>query len=364
MKRDEAGGVGGHHAVCRSGAGLNPAGHRERAAASDRGRPGIVRGCTCTRPRRAGGRGSCSPTSRSRRRRPRRCRTEDANAQAEPGPPPPAARHAARGRGPRRLGRGENPYLLWKGWESGLSPLGGWTQIISPRSGQCVAVAGVRDGGRPLCLETWRSFTCRARGSPTSSSSGRETPRALPAGDKAVNHYEMPDSPGYDSQWYSQIAVRPHLSDPGLAKAVDSLPYRARRILFLWTAWLAGGGNPPGCMNVYALQNIVCWFILAALLLRWFPPVTWGNCLRWAAMLFSFGLIFSVQRRPPGRPEPAAGRDRHGAHRDGAAVAGRRRDGPVGPRQGHKHPVRIGNEAARPAGRGRLGLVAAPGWRS
>jgi hypothetical protein len=112
---------------------------------------------------------------------------------------------------------------------------------------------------------------------------------------KAVNHYEMPDSAGYDSQWYAQIAIRPHLKDPALAKAVDSLPYRARRILFLWTAWLLGGGSPARVMNAYALQNVVCWFLLAALLLRWFPPVTWGNCARWAAVLLSFGLLFSVK---------------------------------------------------------------------
>jgi hypothetical protein len=112
---------------------------------------------------------------------------------------------------------------------------------------------------------------------------------------KAVDHYEMPDSPGYDSQWYAQIAVHPRLKDPVLKKAVDSLPYRARRILFLWTAWALGGGRPALVMAVYAVQNIVCWFLLAALLLRWFPPESWGNCFRWAATLFSFGLIFSVR---------------------------------------------------------------------
>jgi hypothetical protein len=111
---------------------------------------------------------------------------------------------------------------------------------------------------------------------------------------KSVHHYEMPDSPGYDSQWYSQIAVHPQLKDPVLRKAVDSLPYRARRILFLWTAWALGAGRPWWVLNIYAVQNIACWFMLAALLLRWFPPVNWGNCLRWMATLFSFGLIFSV----------------------------------------------------------------------
>jgi hypothetical protein len=122
----------------------------------------------------------------------------------------------------------------------------------------------------------------------------RESGRYIPEV-KSVDHYEMADSPGYDSQWYSQIAIHPRLKDPVLRKAVDSLPYRARRILFLWTAWVLGAGKPALVMNIYAVQNIVCWFLLAALLFRWFPLVSWGNYLRWAATLFSFGLIFSVR---------------------------------------------------------------------
>jgi hypothetical protein len=112
---------------------------------------------------------------------------------------------------------------------------------------------------------------------------------------KASNHYEMPDSEGYDGWSYVQIAMRPNLSDPALGKAVFGLPYRARRILFLWTAWLLGGGNPVRVMNAYAAQNIICWYLLAWLLFRWFPPVSWGNWARWAAVLFSFGLIVSVR---------------------------------------------------------------------
>jgi hypothetical protein len=113
---------------------------------------------------------------------------------------------------------------------------------------------------------------------------------------KAVNHYEVPNSGGYDGQWYAQIAVHPNLGDLAAMNAPGyTLRYRARRILFEWTAWLIGGGNPIRVMNVYALQNIVCWYLLAALLLRWFPPVSWGNWFRWTAMLFSFGVIFSVR---------------------------------------------------------------------
>ena len=113
---------------------------------------------------------------------------------------------------------------------------------------------------------------------------------------KALEHYEQPESAGYDAQWYVQIAMHPRLSDPVLRAASDRLSYRARRILFEWTAWAIGGGNPARVMNVFALQNVACWYLLAALLLRWFPPVTWGNVFRWAAVLYSFGLTFSVSR--------------------------------------------------------------------
>ena len=112
---------------------------------------------------------------------------------------------------------------------------------------------------------------------------------------KAVNHYELEDSSGYDSQFYAQIAMHPKLGDPVLKKAVDSLPYRARRILFCWTAWAVAGGDPAGAMHVYAVQNLVCWVLLALVLLRWFPPTDWGNVFRWAGVLFSFGLCFSVR---------------------------------------------------------------------
>jgi hypothetical protein len=118
--------------------------------------------------------------------------------------------------------------------------------------------------------------------------------RYLPAL-RAVNHYELPHSYGYDAQSYAQIAMQPHLGDPALRRAVDNLAYRARRILFPWTAWLLAGGRPVLALNIYALQNVASWFLLAILLFRWLPPVSWGNCARWAAVLFSFGLIFSVR---------------------------------------------------------------------
>ena len=61
---------------------------------------------------------------------------------------------------------------------------------------------------------------------------------------KAMNHYEAPDSPGYDSQWYVQIALHPRLRDPVLAKSVDSLPYRAKEDPFRMDGMGARGRGP------------------------------------------------------------------------------------------------------------------------
>ena len=122
----------------------------------------------------------------------------------------------------------------------------------------------------------------------------REYPRYIPQL-RAVNHYELEGSPGYDAQYYAELAMQPNLSDPALKQGVDNLPYRARRILFCWTAYGLAFGNPARAMHIYAVQNIVCWLLLAGLLLRWFPVVNWGNFFRWFCVLFCFGLCFSVR---------------------------------------------------------------------
>ena len=119
---------------------------------------------------------------------------------------------------------------------------------------------------------------------------------------RAVNHFEMPDSAGYDAQWYAQIAAHPRLADPALDRAVDGLRYRARRILFPGLAWLLAGGDPVGAIDVYSVENVVAWVLLAVLLFRWLPPTSWDHCARWAAVLLSFGLVFSVERALPDGP--------------------------------------------------------------
>ncbi|MBW7896792.1 MAG: hypothetical protein H3C27_16925 [Opitutaceae bacterium] len=112
---------------------------------------------------------------------------------------------------------------------------------------------------------------------------------------KNLNYHVQSDSDGYDAQYYVQIAMDPTLQDPQLLTAIDSLPYRARRILIAWTSHVLGFGQPEAILNVYVLQNALTWFLLAFTLWWWFPPSGWSNFLRWIGVLFSFGLCVSVR---------------------------------------------------------------------
>lgn len=112
---------------------------------------------------------------------------------------------------------------------------------------------------------------------------------------QTIDYFQMENSYGYDAQHYVQIAMRPDLEDPELARAVDNLPYRARRILLSWLAFVLAGGDPVTAMHIFSLQNIVAWVLLAIIMLRWFPPTSLQNFFRWAGVLLSFGLCFSVR---------------------------------------------------------------------
>jgi hypothetical protein len=78
-------------------------------------------------------------------------------------------------------------------------------------------------------------------------------------------------------------------------QALDAAPYRSRRILFSWTAYLFGLGRPAWILKAYALQNIVAWLLIAWVLLRWLPPSAPRNLVPWIGCLFGVGLITSVR---------------------------------------------------------------------
>ena len=122
--------------------------------------------------------------------------------------------------------------------------------------------------------------------------------RSLPAV-REVPRYVHPDSVGYDGQFYAQLAVDPLLQDPAIRDALDAPPYRARRILFSWTAYLAGLGRPDWIVHAYVLQYVVAWLLLAWVMCRWFPPTGIRSLALWFACLFSEGMILSVLMAVP-----------------------------------------------------------------
>ncbi len=107
---------------------------------------------------------------------------------------------------------------------------------------------------------------------------------------------------GYDGQFYAQLAVDPLLRDPALGEALDAPAYRARRILFSWTAFLLGLGQPRWILQAYAIQYVVFWLLLAWVLCRWFPPTDLRNLARWLGCMFSHGAIISVVAALPDGP--------------------------------------------------------------
>ena len=108
-------------------------------------------------------------------------------------------------------------------------------------------------------------------------------------------HYVYKNSSGYDSQFYAQLALVPLLRDRLIDRAVDTPPYRARRILFAWTAYVMGLGRTTWVLNAYALQGVVAWLVLTWVLLSWFPATTGRHGFLWVSCLFSSGLAGSVR---------------------------------------------------------------------
>ena len=110
-----------------------------------------------------------------------------------------------------------------------------------------------------------------------------------------VRYYEYTGIGVYDGQFYAQRALDPLVRDPQVDRAMDLAPFRARRILFSWTAYIGGLGRPAWILEVYALQNVAAWLLLAVVLMRWLPPTTPAGLAAWAACLFSHGLLWSVR---------------------------------------------------------------------
>jgi hypothetical protein len=112
---------------------------------------------------------------------------------------------------------------------------------------------------------------------------------------REVPHFDYPAWASYDGQFYAQRALDPLCRDPLVDRAMDLPPFRARRILFSWTAYALGLGRPVWIIEAYALQNVACWLLLAWLLARWLSPASGRGLALWSACLFSHGVLWSVR---------------------------------------------------------------------
>jgi hypothetical protein len=116
---------------------------------------------------------------------------------------------------------------------------------------------------------------------------------------QAAPHFDHPESGGYDGQFYAQMAVDPLLRSPATDHAMDDPPYRAHRILFSWIAFAAGFGRPAWILQAAALENVVVWLALAALLWYWIPPIDGRAFVLWSGTLLAHGTIMSVRYALP-----------------------------------------------------------------
>ncbi|MBL9201481.1 MAG: hypothetical protein JNL39_13305, partial [Opitutaceae bacterium] len=104
-----------------------------------------------------------------------------------------------------------------------------------------------------------------------------------------------PGHNGYDGFAYAEIAFHPLLDSPALQPAVGNVPYRARRILGSWLAWLIAGGAPERIAHAYAALNLGVWLVLAWLAWRLIAVADLRGWCAWAGFMFSAGALHSVR---------------------------------------------------------------------
>ncbi len=101
--------------------------------------------------------------------------------------------------------------------------------------------------------------------------------------------------PGYDGMFYAQLALDPLVRDPSIDLALDSAPFRARRILFSWTAWALGLGQPAWILIAYCVQNVLFWLMLAYWLYARTSQDNAREFAEWVACLFAPGMLDSTR---------------------------------------------------------------------
>ena len=101
---------------------------------------------------------------------------------------------------------------------------------------------------------------------------------------------------GYDGQFYSQMAVRPDITDQHLHAALDYPMYRIRRIGMPFLAHAIGWGNPWLVLQTYALLNVAFWLLLLGGFYLFIVPTRFKDFLLMASILWTTGTLISLSK--------------------------------------------------------------------
>ena len=111
-----------------------------------------------------------------------------------------------------------------------------------------------------------------------------------------------PNSPGYDGQYYAQMATNLDWADPEVSAALDNPSYRARRMAMPVLTHLLSGGQPGAAVELYIMLHLVTWLALAVSCIWWFDLRTWGGRAAALAVVFAPGMAEAVLRGLPDAP--------------------------------------------------------------
>jgi len=116
----------------------------------------------------------------------------------------------------------------------------------------------------------------------------------------ALPHVVQP-GPGFDGQFYQQLAMDPLLQRADTPRALDDARIRGRRVLTPALAWTLSQGKPSWALWTYPLLSVAAWLGLGWVLWRLLPCDGWGAAA-FAAVILGPGVVEAASRALPDLP--------------------------------------------------------------
>jgi hypothetical protein len=101
---------------------------------------------------------------------------------------------------------------------------------------------------------------------------------------------------GYDGQFYAQMALDPLLLRIAGTTVVDAPRYRSERPVLPMLSYLLGLGQTTYVLQVYAVLNLVFWYLLLAGLLWYLKAQSLRDYLCISAIMLGHGVLTSILR--------------------------------------------------------------------